>query len=265
MSGLRKHFDRWARRRSIRYTHIYQRTVFGIYITKYINKYIKLLTPDALGCPELFEYVSNNEDARTMCTVIRKKRWQVINTLLSGYCSSRPPESTHQNHYSQYDVVRKQVDDIMLTRMKQVMEDNGLFTQEFTLNVCEVAAALRQSFVHSETTAKAKVAEHWVERMPPLILFSLVSLVLKMSNIGYAMSKWGFDVWDFVDLFTHVYMCLVAVYLVFLRVPQSIYADAKKSSSNVYIDCKTSLHLHFLRKAGTYDTFMKTTVESLQM
>lgn len=263
MTGLRKRFDRWARRRTIRYAHEYQRTMFSMYITKYINKYLKLLTPDAIEYPDLFEYVSNNDELRTLCTIIRQKQNHIVDVLVEGYCSNRSFESTYQNYYCQFEVMRTHIDQLLADKVRQLFTDDPL-VHEAANDVCEVAAALRRGFVHSETTAKAKVTEHWVERLPPLILFSVVSLMLKASNIGYAMMTWGFDAWDFVELFTHVYMCMVAIYMVFLRVSQSIYADAKKSSSDVYIERKTRLHLALLRKAGTERQFMTSMFEIRQ-
>jgi hypothetical protein len=53
MKPVRKWISSWTRERSTRFAHDAQQTVFKLYVTKYIQKYIKLHAPNATEHHEL--------------------------------------------------------------------------------------------------------------------------------------------------------------------------------------------------------------------
>jgi uncharacterized membrane protein YobD (UPF0266 family) len=115
----------------------------------------------------------------------------------------------------------------------------------FVNELCMFTSALRLSFSQSDATAKAKVTEHWYERLPLVIVFSVCSVFIK-SAIEFTSET---NLRACVDVSTHAVMCALAVFLVYLRVPQAIFSDAKKAASEVYIEHKTRLYQRLLCSA----------------
>ena len=53
-----------------------------------------------------------------------------------------------------------------------------------------------------------------------------------------------------IDILVSFCVGTIAVFLIYMRVPQSIFADAKKSASEVYIQQKSQLHLNILNETS---------------
>tara|TARA_B110000259_G_C13989667_1_gene391929 strand:- start:736 stop:1485 length:750 start_codon:yes stop_codon:yes gene_type:complete len=239
---FRKRIDSWARTRSIRYAYAAQAAVFKTYITKFIHKYSKLHTPNMAENPELFDYITEDDANVRLLSVIKQSRHALIHVLCFEYCLNRPLKSTQQHSYYKYPTFRGSVDDHVLGRARSVVNERHPTVDTYVTHVCEFAASLRMGFMHSDATAKAKVTEHWFDRLPLVVTFSLVSVgakvCLELSSDAGAHA--------YVDVCIHAVMCMAATYMVFLRVPQAIFADAKKSASDVYIDHKTALYQRML-------------------
>lgn len=238
MPSFRKRLDRWTRDRSTRYAHCAQCNVFAMYITKFINKYLKLHTPNPHEHPELFEQMSTSYAVKHMVNVIHLNKHKLIDLLITEYCLNRPLKSTHQRTFTMYANLRVAFDERVLNLARTVVNDRQSKVDEYVTSVCAFASALRDGFVYSDATAKSKVAEHWFQRLPLVVSVSCMSMCIKC----YLEFTRDVDQRAYIEIVSHGVMCMTAIWLVYLRVPQAIFADAKKSASELYISHKTKLY-----------------------
>lgn len=84
-------------------------------------------------------------------------------------------------------------------------------------------------FAKSDLTAKTKLQEHWCMRLPVYIVCLTLVLVL----------RWLENAQDHMFLVVLVYV--MSIWLVFLRFHQSVSADTKKLSSELYSEYKNKL------------------------
>lgn len=255
MRWLRK----YIREKSIRYATEFQTRMFNMYINKFVRKFVKLLTANDDEHPELSEYIMLNQTLiQELCVYVRMHRNEIIKLLLYYYCMNKPIQSTYQIYYHDaYTNVRFRVDEQIQSLIRQnfytSLPENYManpFIDLFIRCLCSIASELRKGFFHSDIIAKTKTTEHWIERMPVYMLCSCVILIMKVIMDTYVVYTTVFSYMYVVDVVVSTTICGTALYLVFLRVPQSICAEAKRAASDTYIVHKTNLHIYFLEQTG---------------
>lgn len=250
---------KYIRETSSRYAAKFQSQMFNMYIRKFVRKFIKLLTHNEDEHPELSEYVKVNHTLiQELCIYVRMHRDDIIRLLVYYYCMNKPIQSSYQVYYHEaYSGVRHIVDDKIQKMIRQnfytSLPENYLsnpFIDLFIRCICSIASDLRKGFFHSDIIAKTKTTEHWIERMPVYMLCSIIILVMKVFIDTYVIYTTVFSYLYVADIFVSMSICGTATYLVFLRVPQSICAEAKRAASDTYIFHKTNLHIYFLEQTG---------------
>lgn len=183
-------------------------------MNKYITKYCKYLTLNDKETPELRPFVEqNNKQICQLVSLIRDRRQEIVTKLYQ----------------------------------KQNLTDihaHEPLIRWFVHDVSQFSFKLHDGVFKNKRTAKQKMVEHWIERLPTLVFVSFISLVLKTIQTVYVFPKE--IVWSLIDLITHCYLFFVVIYMVYLRVPQCIFADAKQNASNKYFEFKTNLHRDLL-------------------
>jgi len=251
--------QKFIRNKSNRYALDFQENMFTIYMNKFATKFEKLLTQNVTERPELVEYIRNNHDRiQELKIYMNMHKAEIMKTLFYFHCMRKSIKSTDQIFYlDAYSDVRKRVDSKILhlvhenfyrTLPQSYLENH--FIELFIMSMCNMASELRKGFFHSELVAKTKITEHWVERIPVIFVCSFILLFMKIAGDVYVIYVTNFSYLFLIDIIASVFVCFVALYLVFLRVPQSIYAEAKHAASDTYILHKTNLHLLFLKQSG---------------
>jgi hypothetical protein len=252
---MKNYITKLLRNISIKYCYAYQNKVFKIYLKKYIKKYEKLLTNHKNEHNELLPYLDvHADDIKVFCAYLRLYKDDIIKLLTYYYCINRQTSSKYRIYYlEQYKTVRERIDETIKHLVYVNFIDN-LPVQYKTNDIirffldksCEVASLMRYGFLVSDVTAKTKTTEHWISRLP-LFLICTVLIVIGKSYmyIWFNDNEYMFIIFD---VLTSVCVGIIAIFLVFMRVPQSIYADAKKSASDVYIVQKTKLHFYLLNQ-----------------
>ena len=254
MSLIQRKIGKILRKTSIHYAHTNQKKMFIIYINKYITKFTKFLTVNEKEHPELIEFIiANRENITEFMSYSRVFRADIVDTLLKYYCSNNPMKNTRNIYYhDSYESVRDNVDTTIrknMTALNPNIIQSNIVVQLFLTNICCFSSSLRQGFVLSDVTAKTKTTEHWVERIPPLLFISFTILFMKLYIVFYNFRGEVAPILV-VDVMVTIIACVSALILVYLRVPQAICADAKRSASDTYIKFKIDLHLDFLNKSS---------------
>jgi hypothetical protein len=252
-------YGKWARRHAQRMAIRYQRTMFVVYLTKYVKKHVKLRTRDAAEHAELIPYIERYADrCERVVSYLREHQKDLIVALRDAFCVGATTKGSY--YHPRYAPLRRIVRDRART---SVVRDTANDTEIHTVleDIVDMAADLRFGFVASDTVAKTKIREHWIQRPPPLALFVLIVLSLRVFFGTYTKSFHVFGLEDAMYLiFTG--MGLTSMYMLYLRVPQCICAEAKKSAQEVYANHKTNLHLNLLDAHGDVDEYMRREAEA---
>jgi hypothetical protein len=229
-------------------------------MNKFANKFEKLLTPNLTEHPEMFDYIQNNNyRIQELKVYIQMHKAEIMKMLFCFHCMRKSIKSTDQVFYLDgYSDVRQRVDSKIMHFVQENFYNKTLpqsymenqFIDLFIRSMCNMASDLRKGFFHSEIVAKTKITEHWVERIPVIFVCSFILLFMKISGDVYVIYLTNFSYMVLIDIMSSVFVCFVALYLVFLRVPQSINAEAKHAASDTYILHKANLHLLFLKQSG---------------
>jgi hypothetical protein len=229
--------------------------MFVVYLTKYVKKHVKLRTRDAHEHAELIPYIERYADrCERVVSYLREHQKDVVVALRDAFCVG----STKWSYYHpRYAPLRRIVRDRAWHHMVRDVLPIGDTEINIVLeDIVDMAADLRFGFVASDTTAKTKIREHWIQRPPPLALFVLIVISLRVFFGTYTNNFHVFGLEDAMYLiFTGV--GLTSMYMLYLRVPQCICAEAKKSAQEVYANHKTNLHLNLLGAHGDVDEYMR--------
>lgn len=238
---LEKLYGKRARRTAQRMARKYQRMMFEIYIRKYIKKHIKLRVKDPQEHPELVEYVNkNSKDCDVVVTLLKEHQDSIVASLREVYCDHPKPSMTFY-HYT-YTPVRAMLREHAMDRVYEIVPMRESCVVQVVDDVVAMADDLRNGFVISDTIAKSKIREHWIERPPPMICFLCLVMIIRFLSFFFDST---FDTEDHLYILLTL-MSMGSIYLVYLRVPQSICAEAKKNAQEKYFNYKTRLHLELL-------------------
>lgn len=251
---LEKLYGKRARRTAQRMARAYQRMMFDIYIRKYIKKHIKLRVKDPQEHPELVEYVhKHTKECDIVVALLKEHQDRIVASLCEVYCDN-PKASMTFYHYA-YTPVRAMLREHAMDRVYEILPMKECCVVEVIDNVVTMADDLRYGFMVSDNVAKSKIREHWIERPPPMIGFLCLVMIIRFFSFFFDSS---FDAEDHLYILLTL-MSLGSIYLVYLRVPQSICAEAKKNAQEKYFNYKTHLHLELLKSISidALDSHMK--------
>ena len=136
------------------------------------------------------------------------------------------------------------------TRLDLLDYFNDEFEQVLNQTV-DFSVDIRKGYIVSDITAKTKIQEHLISRLPiyvfcvtSLLIFKLIEIVFEQ-NYNYVVMK--------VIILIFVYF--TSIYMIYLRVYQSVMADAKKSASDIYKKRKKTLYNCFVNKAKNGESY----------
>jgi len=226
------------------------------YLEKYLKKHIKLRTANTLEYKELVDLNIVNKEKYDECKKLIKEKKEIIIQELIRINKELYKHS--KNSYVLDMYIRKKEHDIknetiiyLKTKLNLIDQFNNEFEKVLRQTV-NFSTDVRKGYMVSDITAKTKIQEHLISRLPiyvfcvtGLLIFKLIEIVLEQ-NYDYVVMK--------VTILIFVY--LTSIYMIYLRVYQSVLADAKKSASDIYKNRKKDLYNCFLNEAKyeSYDS-----------
>lgn len=224
---LRKYLYKYA----YYYTHKCQKTFFYLYLKKYIKKHRKYRT------------INEEYHILTKLIVDNQVSFDNDNNLLKKYENSII-DYLYKENLRLYSLSRSNytLDSIIDYHQPYIIEKmcvhlNFNIDTRCIKDIILFSINLRRVFFNSEVTAKSKVQEHWIARLPFFIFCVSCILILKLTDISYNNNT---NIHIKIVLYLSVY--LMSIFLVFIRVHQSIIADTKKNLSEVYYKSKKLLY-----------------------
>lgn len=131
------------------------------------------------------------------------------------------------------------------TRLNMLDDFNEEF-EKILKQTVSFSTDVRIGYIQSDITAKTKIQEHLINRLP-IYLFCVTSLLIfKLIEIS-VQPKYDYI---FMKVTILIFVYFTSIYMIYLRVYQSVMADAKKSASDVYKKRKKSLYNCFVNEAN---------------
>lgn len=258
-SLLDKIYGKCARRHAQRIAYQYQCVMFVTYLKKFLKKHIKLRTRDSREHVELLAYIErHSETCDAIIQYITYHQKEIISILCNHYCKKSNGRLTyyHLRYAPMRECIRtRALEAICTTSAKENVEIYNMLN-----NIVCMAEDLRNGFVTSDNAAKTKIREHWIQRPPHIALFTLIVIMLRLFYVMYTKQFYVFDVDDTMYLIFTI-MGFVSIYMVYLRVPQCICAEAKKSAQEVYMNHKINLHFELLDTCGDVNEYMNNQLQ----
>ena len=228
------------------YTIRCQLSFFQVYLKKYIKKHIKYRTKNTLEYNGLITYNDNHYD-----------EFQFINTLLTTH-SHIIVDSMCEFLYRIRDVSKNYDGDIFVDCNKDIIinditnhiyitiEPSNYFheTDLLLYDIVRYSFTQYDTFDTSMLTAKTKIHEHLVSRLPIFVLCLSILMSLKITELLVDKNT----KYIYIKVFLMCVAYITSIYLVYLRVFQSIRADTKRLASNIYIIHKKKLYKTMLDK-----------------
>lgn len=214
-------FKKWLKKRMYQYAYCFARTKQKVYFINYLKKYIQKHIKYRSIHDEEYNALTRRDDNHDVIVQSLKKNTEMLIKYM--YQSTRNIYDQKKKfqanrlfsceHYVD-DTVQQYGSDLDPT----VLRDLVTFSLDF-----------QNVFTKSDLTAKTKLQEHWCMRLPVYIICLTLVLVL----------RWLENAQDHMFLVVLVY--IMSIWLVFLRFHQSVSADTKKLSSELYTEYKNKL------------------------
>ena len=220
MKTIQKTLYQYAYSYARRCQHFY----FMLYLEKYINKHIKyriksdeyeILLPLIHVNNHHFERIIEQLQCHTnsLCSFLYDENVFIYNSK-RAYSYRLHTIDDHANRLVNTCVL--QID----THVLHDIVHFSLFSQDL--------------FYKSDLTAKTKIQEHWVMRLPIYITCLTIVLVIKLLEIKEIV---------LLNLILTFTVYFLSLFLVTIRFHQSVSADTKKIFSETYTKAKTDLFL----------------------
>ena len=229
------------------YASVCQILFFDYYMKKYLKKQIKFRTVNRLENPELVELNNIRREEYNYCKqVINNCKNIIIKEL--GQLNMHVYKLSKKNYAIDLYLYKHEFDLIEDTALylRNRLELRHQFNDELNKilkDSVEFSFDLRKGFGVSDTTAKTKIQEHLFSRMP-IFAFSVTGLLLLKimemlieKQTEYLMLK--------IVILAFVYVS--SLYLIYLRVFQSVKAESKKAASEQYKKSKRRLYENFVK------------------
>ena len=225
------------------------------YLEKYLKKHIKFRTVNTLEYKELVDLNTVNKEKYDECKkLIEEKRGIIIQELIR--INNELYKFSKMSYALDMYIEKEEINmnNTIVTYLKTRLDLLDHFNDEFdkVLNqTVDFSTNVRKGYVVSDITAKTKIQEHLISRLPiyvfcvtSLLIFKLIEIMLEQ-NYDYIVMK--------VTILIFVYF--TSIYMIYLRVYQSVMADAKKSASDIYKKRKKTLYNYFVNKARNDESY----------
>lgn len=250
------------------YTSVYEYTIrcqlsfFQVYLKKYIKKHIKYRTKNTLEYNGLVSYNNNHHEEFQFIKTLLTYHLQIIVDSMCEFLDKIRDVSKNYDGDIFIDCNRDVIIDDITNHIYVTIKPSNYFyeTEALLYDIVRYSFAQYDTFDTSMLTAKTKIHEHLVSRLPIFVLCVSILMSLKVTellvdnNTKYIYIK--------VSLMCVAY--ITSIYLVYLRVFQSIRADTKRLASNIYIIHKKKLYRTMLDKYNHskqfYDEIFKQTI-----
>ena len=217
-------------RYAYRYAKKCQECYFNLYVLKYIKKHIK--------------YRHRNDEYDLLLIVIDKDtdRLMESNAKLLDFEQKGFTNYLYSMNRSIYDIKRQDYTYRLKSKKTHIenvcalyMKQTKISDRDMIQDIITYSIDFQDVFQKSDLVAKTKIQEHWFMRLPIYIVCMSLIYVLKLYEV----------IVDFngvkLGLITLVYV--MSIYMVSIRFHQSVSAETKKLSSEVYSNNKHKLYM----------------------
>lgn len=235
------------------YAQICRTTFFRIYLRKYIKKHVKFRTPNELEYGELICTDSTlREEYDADIRMLNRNTGALVEELLRINTYLAALANTKYSFELFIDSNEEHLADQVVDRLTTVvvMPAQRENCREVINDITLFSFGLRNRLAQTHITAKMKIQEHLVERLP--IYFVCVTGLLLMKLVDFFLFSTHLL---FLQLSIVFFVYFVSIYMVYLRVFQSIAADTKKIASEQYKLAKRTLYARFTERCSSEHTY----------
>lgn len=221
------------------YAYSYAEKCQEVYFTQYILKYIK----------KHIKYRNKSDEYELLIIVIdndENKFFENNAKLLSNekhYFSKflydinrRMYKKKRTNYTYRAQPLQNQIDAIIY----DYAQNSSIQDRDMIEDIVKYSIELQDMFQKSNLVAKTKIQEHWFMRLPIYIMCMTLILVLKLYE-----TREEKDMFPFVII---LIVYLLSIYMVSIRFHQSVRAETKKISSEIYSKKKFDLYIKMTKQ-----------------
>lgn len=227
-----KKFQKFLYRYAYSYSRKCQKQNFFLYVKKYITKHIKyrekkeeyeydvliILTDNEL-CKSVVYNTANEKDK--LCQFLYDYNLEIYMNRKDNYSFRVLTDEQHINRLSNDYKKHSKIND-----------------DEIIENIVKFSVKFQEVFIKSDLTAKTKIQEHWFMRLP---IYTTCITIIYMLNV--------IDIYhNYTKLIFMTIAYFLSLYLVAIRFHQSVSAETKKHSSELYSKEKNDLYVHLINK-----------------
>lgn len=208
-----------------------QKRNFFVYMKKYITKHVKYREKTDEYEYDILIVLTDNASCQSVIHNIKKEKNKLCEFLynhnLSIYVNRRENYST-----------RVMTDEQLINKMTaEYNSTSKIHEREIIENIVRFSVKFQDVFMKSDLTAKTKIQEHWFMRLP--IYTTCITIVYMLNVIDIQKN-------DYTKVVFMTIAYFLSLYLVAIRFHQSVSAETKKHSSELYSKEKNNLYVHLV-------------------
>lgn len=212
-----------------------QKQNFFLYVYKYITKHIKYREKKD---DQEYEYdeliiLTDNEYCEDVINNLKKEKRRLCKFL---YDNNLDIYINRKDNYSFRVLTDEQHVNKLLNEYKSISKIND---SEIIENIVRFSVKFQDVFVKSDLTAKTKIQEHWFMRMP--IYATCITII-------YGLNVYDTNRTSYTKIIFMTIAYVLSLYLVAIRFHQSVSAETKKFSSELYSKEKNNLFVNLINK-----------------
>lgn len=227
--------QKWLYRYAYSFSRKCQKENFIVYVNKYITKHIKYREKKD---DKEFEYdilivFTDKEFCEDVVIKLTKEKKQLCKFL---YDNNLDIYINRKQNYSFRVLTDEQHVNKLSNEYNSISKIND---SEIIENIVRFSVKFQDVFVKSDLTAKTKIQEHWFMRMP--IYATCITII-------YGLNVLEQDKQNYTKIIFMTIAYVLSLYLVAIRFHQSVSAETKKFSSELYSKEKNNLFVHLINK-----------------
>lgn len=227
-----KKFQKFLYRYAYAYSRKCQKQNFFLYVKKYITKHIKYREKKEEYEYDVLIILTDNELCKSVVYNIANEKDQLCHFL---YDYNLDIYMNRKENYS----FRVLTDEQHINRLSNdYKKQSKINDNEIIENIVRFSVKFQEVFIKSDLTAKTKIQEHWFMRLP---IYTTCITIIYMLNV--------IDIYhNYTKLIFMTIAYFLSLYLVAIRFHQSVSAETKKHSSELYSKEKNDLYVHLINK-----------------
>ena len=225
-----KKIQKFLYRYAYSYSRKCQKQNFFLYIKKYITKHIKYREKKNEYEYDILIILTDNDLCKLVVNNIANEKDKFSQFL---YDYNLDIYMNRKENYSFRVLTDKQHINRLSNDYKKYSKIND---DDIIENIVRFSVKFQDVFMKSDLTAKTKIQEHWFMRLP---IYTICITIIYMLNV--------IDIYhNYTKLIFMTIAYFLSLYLVAIRFHQSVSAETKKHSSELYSKEKNYLYVQLI-------------------